>query len=181
MVAWKVLSTDYGALPTLMHGPDIYPFQWSISARIVDAYQPILLDQNWKIVGLQLTGAAFLLAACIWLRRWMLVAGVIPVLLIDWAAYQYREHLWATQVPLSALLLFVLWPVRWDRTLIGGRAPTPEANALGRVVAVYFAWGYFFCGLSKLLHDRYWWKTFHNELFYASRTMSKGPMPDWLD
>jgi hypothetical protein len=181
MLAWKALSTDYRAIPALAQGPDLYPYDWAICRQLTEVYRPLLLDEVWKIVALQITAAAFLLAACVRPRRWSLIAGMVPLLLIDWVAYRYREHLWATQVPLSALAVFALWPVRWDRTLVGGRTPTPEANALGRTLAVYFSWGYFFCGLSKLIHDRYWWKTFHNELFYASRNMSKGPLPDWLD
>jgi hypothetical protein len=151
---------------------------------LVHFYQPLFLDQAWKIVSLQIVGALCLLAAIVWVRRSLLIAGLLVVMLIEWSAYQYREYIWSFEVPLASLTIMALWPVSWTKTFSaigGGRRPSVEANSLGRALMLYFSLAYLVCGISKLLIDPNWWKNFRNELFYPSRNITKGPLPDWLD
>jgi hypothetical protein len=181
LLVWKVLSTDYGALPALGDGIDLIPYQSKTSRQLVHAYQRVLLNAEWKVVATQLTAAALLAAAAVRVRRWALVAGLVPVLLIEWCAYQYRGYIWSFEIPLSVLTIMALWPAPWSEAMVGGRTPTRGASRLGFALALNFGLAYFFCGLSKFLATPSWFANFSTELFYFGRNISKGPVPTWLE
>ena len=181
LLAWKVLSTDYRALAALVHGVDIIPYQSALSRRLVHGYQAYLLGTEWKIVGIQIAAAAFLVLAAVSIRRWALTAGLLATLLVEWSAFQYRGYIWSFEIPLTVLAIMALWPVRWAAIFEGGRRPTRAAGDLGLAVALYFGLAYAFCGLSKVIARPSWFENFSVDLFYFGRNISKGPVPAWLE
>ncbi len=180
--AWKYLSIDYRALADLGNGPDMWylPFAWA--ARLIDHLQPILLDEPWKVITLQV-GASVLLFLTAWRpKRWLLAPALVTIVYIEWTASQYRASLYDIDMQLALLAILLFWPQSWNKLLSSETNVTAPATTLGACMCFYIGMAYLMCGVSKIQSDPFWWMDVRLDLLVHAQVIWAGAvMPDWLD
>lgn len=175
---WKFLSVDYSAFPQLLGGPEFFALPRWLNV-LVHQWQGILFDQVWKIQALQFISAGLLGLAFWRLNRLALLLGLLPVILVEWNAFLYRNQMYDLDVPVALLVLAALGP--WKDMVTGNEQVTDPATWAGVTLTAYLGGAYFLTGWSKLALDPLWWQHVRLDLLYPTMEVWHGYVfPDWL-
>ena len=181
LMSWKLLSSDYSALPELTRGPDINPIFPLWMNPWVDSIQQTLFDQTWKVITLQIVAAASMLLGAWRLNRWLLAPGVAILWALQLSAAHFRFISFDYEPPLSLVVIALFWPWPWKKIFRGGTNITPAATTLGTSWAVYIAIMYHMTGLSKIYFDPFWSQTVRLDMLIPAMEVWHGTLlPDWL-
>jgi len=180
LFAWKWLSIDFSALPRLVHGPALVNVSWPASWFVSPA-QSALLDHEWTVKVAQIGGALATLAAAVFLRRSLMVVGVVLILALMFAAAPYNGPIYDAEQPIVLLAIVAFWPRSWN-VFRGDATATRGATLLGVALATYIGGGYLLAGLSKLEFDHLWFEHVHLDLLYPAMTVwHSATLPGLLD
>ena len=181
LLTWKILSSDYSALPALIQGPDINPIFPLWMNPWIDSIQTWLFDQSWKVVSLQIVAAGSLLLTAWRPNRLALLPGVLILWALQLSSAQYRFISFDYETPLSLLVILMAWPRSWKGVLHGGTEITSAATTLGTCLAVYVAIMYHMTGLSKIYFDPYWSENVRLDMLIPAMNVWHGTiLPGWL-
>jgi hypothetical protein len=174
LVVWKLLSTDYTALSQLIRGAPTTALPYPLSR--LSSLLPSVLGKPKLLILLRSLAVGMLTLSLFRLRRPVLLAGIVPVLFIEWGAYTCRGTLYQLDLPLALLTITALYPARLSA--LDAKAARPESSEerslriLGLLLVVYLAQVYFITGLSKLLYDRQWYRHVGLEYLYPFACLS---------
>ena len=166
IAGWKLLSLDYSALAKIAGRDGLFVLpaglQW------FQAYEAVLLGTDAAILAWQVAAVVLLGFGALRLNRGAIAGAIVPVVILEWAAYRFRGQLYELDTPIAVLAILVIYPTPWQHCLRGGSHVSAAATGVGRALAAYFAVIYFLCGYSKLALSPTWWQSVHLELLLAS-------------
>ena len=182
LLIWKTLSADYTNLIDLARPPR--PLFWGSMqldgvTRALERTADRVFVSADAVRAVQLGLCAVLAGAAVALRRWLLIAALVPA----WAFHCYAAHFLApifeAELCLCVLFLAALWPGRWDGLVRGGPAVTPAATTFGCTVLALVGGWYFLAGLSKLVYDPNWVARVHMEHMWPTAMVWNGSVAVW--
>lgn len=151
IIIWKILSIDYASLPNMLSGElwfhEVTP-KWLMSLTL--KWEPFFFGSHFRILVLQIAAAAAYLAFAITLKRWLLLAALVPSLMIEWAAWKFRGDLFDADFSMALFILIACWPAKWGWNLSRSREPDLQSSRIGFGLLIYLGVAYYLMGKSKL-------------------------------
>jgi hypothetical protein len=178
LICWYLLSRDYTSLSSLIDGIILIDPPPSI-LWINQSIQHLVFATPVHVICVQ--GIAILLCLVSILRptRWVIALTLIPVLVLEWCAYQFRGQLYDLDVPLAILLLIIFWPRNFSKIASSDKGLTSDASLLRLAIVLYLGTAYFLAAASKIQTGMDWWREVHLELAYPAVKIWHGAkLPD---